>query len=147
MELQDVIQDLPIFYQTPKIEFYGNLEQKMLISYAKGLSNEDEYKINMQTCADICAKHQLKYILFESTNFKGTSPENQKWVGEYLIPHFKSIGIVAITLVMAKDVFGKFSFNNMVKGSDLAYKGELPFQFTDSFEDSYNWIMEQMQAF
>jgi hypothetical protein len=147
MQLQEAIEGLPMIYQTPKIEFYLNAEKKLLVSYAKAYSGEEEYKTNMQACADLCAEHALQYIIFESSNFKGTSPQNQKWVAEYLIPHFKDLGILSIALVMAKDVFGKFSFNNMVKNSDLAYNGGLPFQFTDNFEDAYDWIMEQKESF
>lgn len=143
MDLQEAIQGLPIIYQTSKIEYYADSSKEMLISYAKAFSDEDEYRINMQACADLCAEHKLCYIIFESTNFKGTSPQNQKWVAEYLIPYFKKVGVKAITLVMSKDIFGKFSLNNMAKNSDLAYTGGLPFQFTDNFDDSYEWIMEQ----
>jgi hypothetical protein len=146
MEIQEAIEGLPIIYQTPKIEFYMNAEQKLLISYAKAFSGEEEYRINMQACADLCGEHGLHYIIFESTNFKGTSPQNQKWVSEHLIPYFLQVGVRAITLVMAKDIFGKFSLNNMAKSSELAYTGGLPFQFTDSFDDAYEWIMEQKES-
>lgn len=143
MDLQEAIFGLPIIYQTNKIQFYLDAPKKMLISYAVAFSEEEEYRINMQTCADLCAAHKLSYIIFESINFKGTSSQNQKWVAEYLIPHFKEVGLKAITVVMSKDIFGKFSLNNMAKSSDLAYEGELQFQFTDNFEDSYEWIMER----
>jgi|GEM_PF-3098565 len=143
MELQEAIEGLPIIYDTPKITFYWNEVQSLLISCAKNFSDDTDYRLNMQACVDLCETHQVRYIIFESSKFKGTSPQNQQWVVEHIIPAFKNAGILAITLVMAKDIFGKFSLNNMAKNSELAYAGGLPFQFTDSFEDSYEWIMER----
>ncbi len=147
MDIHKAIAGLPIIYETAKIEFYWNESDKILISYAKAFSDEEEYRMNMQACVDLCMAHKIRYIIFESVNFKGTSPNNQKWVVEHIIPAFKSNGILAITLVMAKDIFGKFSLNNMAKDSPLAYGGILPFQFTDDFADAYEWIMDQKSAF
>ena len=146
MELEQAIEGLPVVYSTPRIVFYWNGQKNLLISVAKTYSDEQEYRANMQACLDISSQKKINYLIFESSNFKGTTPENQKWVSEYLAPNFNNIGIKAISLVMANDMDGKVSLNSMVQKTPL-FLNQIPLQFTDSFEDAYDWIMEQVLLF
>lgn len=137
-EIPNAVFDLPILYQTRKIEFYWEEEYNLLISVAKNASNEEEYRQNMEVCLQNVIEKNIKNILFESSAFKGTTAKNQEWVSSYLIPNFTSAGVKSVAMVMSKQIFGQFALNNMIEtGKDYA---SLDIQIFDNFKDAYTWI-------
>lgn len=135
--------NLPVVYETEKIVFYVSEEQSLLISIAKDFSPDDEYRTNMQSCLDNCQKFVIKNIIFESTKFRGTSPENQKWVTDYFTPKLVELGILNVALVYPSDIFGKYTLVTMARGS--GDRG-LSINFFDDIDKAYHWIMAQQDV-
>ncbi len=137
-EIPTEIFDLPILYQTRKIEFYWEEKYDLLISLAKNFSADDEYKTNMENCLLNVRDNNIKNILFESSKFKGTSAQNQKWVAEYLIPNFVNANVERVAMIMSKEIFGQFALNNMIEtGKQFA---QLQIRIFDNFDEAYNWV-------
>ncbi|TAE73952.1 MAG: hypothetical protein EAZ85_05670 [Bacteroidetes bacterium] len=133
------ILDLPMVYQNKKIEFFYDESHSLLISWAKKFSNDEEYKENMLKCLEIIQKFSIQKIIFESSNFKGTSLENQKWIMDFMVPAWASAGIIKIGSVLPTEIFGKFSINNMIQGaSSLGLIEIKPFM---DFDECYDWVI------
>ncbi|TAE46826.1 MAG: hypothetical protein EAZ06_03375 [Cytophagales bacterium] len=136
--IPDNILSLPLVYQTQKIEFFYDESQSLLVSWAKKFSNDEEYRENMLKCLDLVQKNQIKKIIFESSRFKGTSSENQKWIMDFMVPSWAAAGTTRIGSVLPLEMFGKFSINNMIQGALTLGLVEIK-PFTN-FEECYKWI-------
>lgn len=136
--IPDNILSLPLVYQTQKIEFFYDKSQSLLVSWAKKFSNDEEYRENMLKCLELVQKNQIKKIIFESSRFKGTSSENQKWIMDFMVPSWAAAGTTRIGSVLPLEMFGKFSINNMIQGALTLGLVEIK-PFTN-FEECYKWI-------
>jgi hypothetical protein len=132
------IVDLPLVYQTNKIEFYYDENKDLLVSLAKNFSPNTEYRQNMEVCLKIAQEKNLKRILFESSKFKGTSPENQKWIMDYMVPAWAAAGVKKIGSVLPIEIFGKFAINNMIQGS--LSLGVIEIKAFNNFNECYEWV-------
>ncbi len=137
--IPDEVLNLPLIYQNQRIEFFYDETNSLLISWAKRFSNDEEYRENMLKCLEVVQKYQIKKIIFESSNFKGTSPENQKWIMDFMVPSWAAAGTKKIGSVLPTKIFGKFSINNMIQGAlSLGLIDIKPFS---SFDECYEWII------
>lgn len=136
--IPDNILSLPLVYQTQKIEFFYDKSQSLLVSWAKRFSNDEEYRENMLKCLELVQKNQIKKIIFESSRFKGTSSENQKWIMDFMVPSWAAAGTTRIGSILPLEMFGKFSINNMIQGALTLGLVEIK-PFTN-FEECYKWI-------
>ncbi len=134
------VLNLPILYQTRKIEFYFDEQASLLISLAKNFSPDNEYRKNMEACLQNVMDKNIKKILFESSKFKGTSPANQEWVSTYLIPNFVNAQVERVAMVMSKEIFGQFALNNMIEmGKNYA---QLHIRIFGDFQEAYDWVKD-----
>jgi hypothetical protein len=95
----------------------------------------------MLKCLEIVKEREIKFIIFESSKFKGTSPENQNWAMEFLTPSFVAAGVQKIAITQPTEVFGKFALTNMVQGG--LSLGRIQIKMFITFEEARLWIEEE----
>lgn len=105
----------------------------------KDFGEDEKIKFAKNKCSAFFKSIKTSAYLSDVRNFKGASPEAQRWVRDVWFPELIDLGITALALVVGGDVFANFSVNTAISGD---YAKKINIQKFVTIEEAEKWFKE-----
>jgi hypothetical protein len=112
-------------------------EYNFIKSEWKKFAPDAQFKMVYERIREMTAKYKVNKILFDSRNFKGTSPAMQQWVRDSFIDMMLNIGMQAFGVVLSQDIFAKITIRSFL--SEI-HETSLKYKLCTSYEEAIDWI-------
>lgn len=114
--------------------------QGLLITW-RGFTNQADFEI----CIDAAYKHIIEYgsprVMHDMVASQGISPQAQEYANNKSKDITRTIGQLKRALIMPKDVFAKFSLNN-INQKTVVEDGQIRRVFSN-YEDARDWLVAE----
>lgn len=121
-----------------RIEF-KNVPCRHLLTIWSGTMKSEEYRQGVSTILKCCRENEIRKIVSDIRRQDVVQREDQQFAAELMKAHVAKHGLFFQAIVLASDVFIKFSAANFERA--IAQRQHMSQYFANE-KDALNWLME-----
>ena len=114
--------------------------QGLLLTW-NGFTNDEEFKVCIDKSLEYIGEYAATRLIHDMTNSQGISPKSQEYASTQSKKITEKLGQIKRALIMPKDVFAKFSVNN-VNQRTIVEDGQIRRNF-QSYEEARDWLLSE----
>lgn len=134
--MKEVI-DEPTHFENEFIRMKYLPEKNYVEEIWKDFGEDDRIIIAKNKCLEMFKTIKTPYYLTDVRDFKGASPETQRWVRDVWLPELYNVGVRKVALLVGKDIFANFSVNTVINGD---YADKIDMQKFAAIEEAEKFL-------
>lgn len=129
------------YLSSKHIDIYYDLNFKIGYAIWKDFCNEEDYKNALLAQVKMARAENLKFLLCDIRNFKGTTVANMTWTTNEAQPQLYNSTVKKLAYIVGDSVFGNFTLTVIKKKFDT--DGVLVTNAFRDYDSAIKWLKEE----